>query len=53
MRRNKIGHMYWEYPKKKKEGGGEAHIYEAWRRDVEAEAVEDGKSLMMRKIVLK
>jgi hypothetical protein len=49
----KTGHMSWECPeRKKKEGGGEAHISKAQRRNVEAEATEDGKSLMMRKILL-
>jgi hypothetical protein len=45
--------MSWECPKRNKEGGGEAHIYEAHKRNVEAEAVEDGKSLMMQKVLLK
>jgi hypothetical protein len=49
----KIGHMSWEYPKRKKERGGEDHISEAQRRNVEAKATEDGKSLMMRKVLLK
>jgi hypothetical protein len=35
----KTRHMSWECPeRKKKEGGGEAHISEAQRRNVEAEA---------------
>jgi hypothetical protein len=45
--------MSWDCPKKKKEGGGEAHISEAQRRDVEAEGAEDGRSLMLRKVILK
>jgi hypothetical protein len=45
--------MSWECPKKNKEGGGEAHISEAHRRNVEAEGVEDGTSLMLRKVLLK
>jgi hypothetical protein len=46
--------MSWECPeRKKKEGGGEAHIFKAHKRNVEAESAEDGKSLMMRKIILK
>jgi hypothetical protein len=45
--------MSWECPEKKKEGGGEAHISEAKRRDVEAEGAEDGRSLMLRKFLLK
>jgi hypothetical protein len=49
----KTGHMSWECPERKKEGGGEAHISEAQKRNVEAEATEDGKSLMMRKVLLK
>jgi hypothetical protein len=53
MHCGKTGHMSWECPeRKKKEGGGEAHISEAQKRNVEAEAAEDGKSLMMRKILL-
>ena len=44
--------MFWECPKKKKKGG-EAHISEAQRRDVEAEGAEDGESLMLRKFLLK
>jgi hypothetical protein len=44
--------MSWECPEKKKEGG-EAHISEAQRRDVEAKGVEDGASLMLRKVLLK
>jgi hypothetical protein len=49
----KTGHMSWECPEKKKEGGGEAHISEAQRRNVEAEGAEDGTSLMLRKVLLK
>jgi hypothetical protein len=44
--------MSWECPKKKKEGG-EAHILEAQRGNVEEEGAEDGTSLMMRKVLLK
>jgi hypothetical protein len=44
--------MSWEFPKKKKEGG-EAHISEAQRGNVEAKGGEDGTSLMMRKVLLK
>jgi hypothetical protein len=44
--------MSWECPEKKKEGGGEAHISTTQRRDVEAEGVEDGASMMLRKILL-
>jgi hypothetical protein len=44
--------MSWECPKKKKEGG-EAHISEAQKRDVEVEGEEDGASLMLRKVLLK
>jgi hypothetical protein len=44
--------MSWECLEKRKEGG-EAHISEAQRRDVEAEGAEDGASLMLRKILLK
>jgi hypothetical protein len=35
------------------DGGGESHISKAQRRNVEAEYVEGGRSLMMRKILLK
>jgi hypothetical protein len=49
----KTRHVSWECLKKKKEGGGEAHISEAHRRNVEAEGVEDGTSLMLRKVLLK
>jgi hypothetical protein len=45
--------MSWECPEKKKGGGGEAHISEAQRMDVEAEGAEDGRSLMLRKVLLK
>jgi hypothetical protein len=44
--------MSWECPEKKKEGG-EAHISEAQKMNVEAEGVEDGTSLMLRKVLLK
>jgi hypothetical protein len=39
--------------REEEEGGGEAHISEAQRRDVEAEGAEDGASLMLRKVLLK
>jgi hypothetical protein len=39
----KTGHMSWECPEKKKEGG-EAHISEAQKLNVEAEGAEDGRS---------
>ena len=45
-------HMSWDCPEMKK-GGGEAHISEAQKRDVEVEGVEDGKSLLMKKVLLK
>jgi hypothetical protein len=47
----KNGHKSYECPNKKKDGG-EAHITEAQRRDVEAEDAEGGRSLMMRKVLL-
>jgi hypothetical protein len=47
----KTGHMSWDCPERKK--GGEAHISEAQKRDVEAEGAEDGRSLMMKKVLLK
>jgi hypothetical protein len=49
----KTRHMSWECPERNKEGGGEDHISEAHKKNVEAEATEDGKSLMMRKVLLK
>jgi hypothetical protein len=45
--------MSWECPEKKKEGGGEAHISEAQKRNVEEEEAEEGRSLMMRKVLMK
>jgi hypothetical protein len=45
------GHKSYECPDKKKEGG-EAHIAEAQRRDVEAEDAEGGRSLVMCKVLL-
>jgi hypothetical protein len=45
------GHKFYECPDKKKEGG-EAHIFEAQRQNVEAEDAEGGRSLMMRKALL-
>jgi hypothetical protein len=49
----KIWHMSWECLERNKEGGGETHTSEAHKRNVEAELEEDGKSLMMRKVLLK
>jgi hypothetical protein len=45
--------MSWECSKKKKEGGGEAHILEVQKRNVEAEGAKDGTPLMLRKVLLK
>jgi hypothetical protein len=45
--------MSWEFPEKKKEGGGEAHILEAQKGNVDAEGSKDGRSLMLRKVLLK
>ena len=45
--------MSWECLEKNKEGGGEAQISEAQRRDFEVEGEEDGRSLMLRKVLLK
>jgi hypothetical protein len=42
----KVGHKSYECPDKKKEGG-ETHIVEAQRRNVEAEDVEGRRLLMM------
>jgi hypothetical protein len=47
----KIRHKSYEYPDKKKYGG-ETHIFEAQGWNVEAEDVEGGRSLMMRKVIL-
>jgi hypothetical protein len=48
----KIRHKSYECPDKKKYGG-ETHIAEAQGWNVEAEDVEGGRSLMMRKVLLK
>jgi hypothetical protein len=46
--------MSWECPKRKKKGGGGyAQISKAQRRNVEVEETKDGKSFMMRKVLLK
>jgi hypothetical protein len=45
------GHKSYKCPDKNKEGG-ESHIVEAQRRNVEAEDAEGGRSLMMRKYLL-
>ena len=45
--------MSWECPERKKEGGGEAHISEAHKQNVEEKDAEDGRSLMMKKVLLK
>jgi hypothetical protein len=47
----KVGHKSYECPDKKKEGG-ENHIAEAQRWNVEAEDAGGGRSLMMRKVLL-
>jgi hypothetical protein len=38
---------------RKRDGGGEAHISEAQRKNVEVEDAKGRRSLMMRKILLK
>jgi hypothetical protein len=43
--------MSWDCPERKK--GGEAQILEAQKRNAEAEGAEDGRSLMMKKFLLK
>jgi hypothetical protein len=48
----KNGHNSYQCPDRKKEGG-ETHISEAQGQNVEAEDVEGGRSLMMRKVLLK
>ena len=47
----KNGHKSYECPDRKKEGG-ETHISESQRQNVEAEDVEGGRSLVMRKALL-
>jgi hypothetical protein len=47
----KNGHKSFDCPDKKKDGG-EAHIVEAQRQDVEVEDAKGGRSLMMRKVLL-
>ena len=47
----KNGHKSYECPDKKKEGG-ETHIAEAQTQNFEAEDVEGGRSLVMRKVFL-
>jgi hypothetical protein len=49
----KTGNMSWECPEKKKYGGGEAHISEAHKRNVEEEKIEEGMSIMMSKFLIK
>jgi hypothetical protein len=49
----KTGHMSWDCPKRNKEGGGEAHISEEQRGNVEVEGAKDGRSMMLRKVLLK
>jgi hypothetical protein len=46
----KNGHKSYKCPDKKK--GGQTHLTKAQRRDIEAEYVEGGRSLMMRKDLL-
>ena len=48
----KIRHKSYECPDKKKDGG-ETHIAEAQGQNVEVEDAEGGRSLMMRKVLLK
>jgi hypothetical protein len=47
----KNGHKSYDCPDKKKDGG-EAHIAEAQRRDVEVEDAKGGRSLVMRNVIL-
>ena len=44
----KVGHKSYECPNKKEEGG-ETHIAEGERQNIEAEDAEGGRLLMMRK----
>jgi hypothetical protein len=48
----KIGHKSYECPDRKKYGG-ETHIVEAQGWNVEVEDAEGGRSLIMRKVLLK
>ena len=43
--------MSWDCLERKR--GGETHILEEHKRDVEIEGAEDGRSLMMKKVLLK
>jgi hypothetical protein len=45
--------MSWQFPEKKKDGGGEYHISKAHKRNVEVETAKYGRSLMMRKVLIK
>jgi hypothetical protein len=47
----KTRHMSWDCPERKK--GGEDDISEAHKRDAETKGVEDGRSFMMKKVLLK
>jgi hypothetical protein len=53
----KTWHMSCECLEKKNAGGGEAHISEVHKRNVETEmkeeVAEEGRSLMMRKLLVK
>jgi hypothetical protein len=49
----KTRNMSWECPEKKKYGGGEDHISEAHKRNVEEEKIEEGMSIMMSKFLIK
>jgi hypothetical protein len=44
--------MYWKCPKKGKEGG-KYNISKAQRGNVEEKGVEDGRSMMLMKVLLK
>jgi hypothetical protein len=48
----KIGHKFYECTDRKRDGGGEAHISEVHRRNVEEKYAESERYLMMRKILL-
>jgi hypothetical protein len=52
----KTRHMSRECPERKNTGGGEAHISEAHKNNVETEMkekyAEEGRSLMMRKVLV-
>jgi hypothetical protein len=49
----KTQNMSWECPENKKYEGGEDHISEAHKRNVEEETIEEGMPVMMSKFLIK